>query len=63
MATPAGRGERTPCSRKGGRRIIHKDIGHNDVENVRDTDGIAGTDDLDRGLRQRRFPDPDRELR
>ena len=38
--------------------------GQHDVEDVRDADVIAGTDDLDRGLRQRRYrAGPDRELR
>ena len=38
--------------------------GQHDVEDVRDADVIAGTDDLDRGLRQRRVrAGSDRELR
>ena len=44
-------------------RPLRIDGGQHGVEDVRDADGIAGTDDLDRGLRQRRFPGPDRELR
>jgi hypothetical protein len=44
-------------------RIVGPDVGHDGIENVRDTDAIAGTDDLDRGLRQRRFSGSDRELR
>ena len=44
-------------------RIADEDGGQHDIEDVRDANGIAGTDDLDRGLRQRRFPGPDRELR
>ena len=43
--------------------IVGADVGHDDVADVLDADAIAGTDDLDRGLRQRRFPGPDRELR
>ena len=46
----------TPC--------VGLDGGHDDVEDVRDADVIAGTDDLDRGLRQRRLrAGSDRELR
>ena len=44
-------------------RVAHADVGQHDIEDVRDADAIAGTDDLDRGLRQRRFPGSDRELR
>ena len=43
--------------------IVDEDVGQHDIEDVRDANGIAGTDDLDRGLRQRRFPGSDRELR
>ena len=50
-------------AREGGGRIARVDGGQHGIEDVRDADGVAGTDDLDRGLRQRRFPGSDRELR